>query len=267
MHRLAYLLVALTGCDTVFGLERGSVDDFDEDVDGIGNADDRCPHLADESSIDLDGDGISVDCDPDDHDPGTMVRFYGFDGEVPAELAFEGAVETELPGTITFGAASGGLSTITVKGIVADNVLLDVGFEILGSAIDGGASTTYDELGVYSAHRSFTTNFPKERGDTCYFGTLEPRAEPLYLELNEDDASYGGKPATGRLTGSSGRFLMRRTSARVDCTVFRDGVGLIPAGFDVTDLAKVSGTVAVSTERVKVRLRYIYIAYQPLSLP
>ncbi len=41
--------------------------------------------------------------------------------------------------------------------------------------------------------------------------------------------------------------------------------GLERGSLDVGKLLGVPGTVAVSTERLKARLRYLYIAYQPLS--
>ncbi len=264
MLRLAYLLVAVTGCDAVFGLERGTVDDVDEDGDGIANSDDPCPHITSQSATDFDGDGVSADCDPDDHDKETTVMFVGFDDPAPLALTYEGSVETSVPGTIGFGSLGNELNSIVVRDLAIDNVLIDVGFEVLASSIEAGGLNPYDELGVYASHRSFA-DFPRQRGDTCFFGRDQPEVEPLFVEMDEDDMQHDVKTAAGTLGGTVGRLRMRRTPMRADCTVFRDGLGLIPNGFDVAKLIKVPGTVAVTTQSVKVRFRYLYIAYQPLS--
>ena len=52
-----------------------------------------CPHIPNQSTVDVDDDGISVDCDIDDSAKTTKRIFWTFlDGQRPAELTLTGRV-------------------------------------------------------------------------------------------------------------------------------------------------------------------------------
>ncbi len=79
MRRAWLLAVLLAGCDLVYGLEGRlppEAQPGDEDGDGRLDENDACPHIANESDVDLDVDGIAAECDPDDEDNTTMFRWF-----------------------------------------------------------------------------------------------------------------------------------------------------------------------------------------------
>lgn len=58
----------------------------DEDHDGFGDACDLCPHLATALNSDGDGDGVGDDCDPNPGKPiDRLIDFLAFDGEPSAD--------------------------------------------------------------------------------------------------------------------------------------------------------------------------------------
>ncbi len=262
------LLAALGGCDSVWGLERarpdGAVDVDDEDGDGVTNAADPCPHIPFQSTTDVDLDGVPADCDPDDTMLNTQHMFFAFNMLEPGIDVAGG--DPVANGALVLGATTDGLSTFVIRDHVAAMVLVDVGYEVLASNIDRGQTSAFDEIGVYSVHRGFSTD-NKQRGDVCFFGTHMHDAahpKPVYLEMDEDEKLQSSVEDASTLTTTSGRFRMVRTPAAVDCTVFRDGLPSLPDHFDVTDLASTVGKVAISAQRTRVRLRYIWFAYQPV---
>jgi len=255
----ACLLFGLCGCDLVLGLDRSGHDD---DGDGAPDELDLCPHLADESSIDLDGDGIGADCDVDDTvvTPGRL--FWTFlDGERPAALQLVEGTATPDPEAeaLVLGRRTDGQNALVVD-VTTATALIDVGFEILDNAIDDDLrATPYVELGLYVAHRSFTSDL-KTRGDNCYVGRNEP-PDAGYLELNEDDRSHGTPQRfDGPLSGVAGRMRTVRTPARLDCVVRTTDLET-SGGFDVSSPDR-TGKIAISAERLRARLRYVWITYQ-----
>src|SRR5512140_1757804 len=171
MLRLACLLAVIAGCDTVFGLERDPVL-HDEDGDGVDDAVDPCPQIANETTTDKDGDHVSADCDPDDQVGGTKVAFFAFDDTFPpAGISLDGDGISTQAGTIDFGTLTRFSSLTTTDITDATTVTIDVGFEILGAQIEDDPlnPVAYNEIGIYAAHRAFTTD-RKQRGDTCFFG-------------------------------------------------------------------------------------------------
>ena len=268
MHRAAYVLIAsLAGCDTVWGLERPdagpATDPNDEDGDGIANSLDPCPHLDDQTQTDTDKDGIPEICDSDDNEDQTVAVFFGFDSTTTSTaLDIQGTTSSEVPGTITFGRLADGLDTITLKIVTAKTALIDVGYEILEDTVEADPPTgTYDEIGLYTANQTYAKDM---RGDVCFFGRLQGDIDSLYTELVENDKGQKTKFTSGDLAGTSGRMRLLRTPARYECGVFRTSLGMLGDSQDVGTLQAVPGRIGFSTERLIVRLRYIYIAYQPL---
>jgi hypothetical protein len=271
VHRAAYVLIAsLAGCDTVWGLERSDAgpptDPNDEDGDLIANSLDPCPHLDDQSQTDADKDGIPAVCDSDDNDDQTVAVFFGFDSAaLPSALEFQGSAEPDEPGTIAFGRLGDGLDTITLKTVTAKTALIEVGFEILDDTVEADPpSATYNEIGLYTANQSYA---PETRGDVCFFGRLqgEDDADPLYTELVENDGTHNPKFTSGKLKTTRGRMRLVRNPASYECSVFRTGMGMLSDVQSVEALQLLPGRIGFSTEKLRARLRYLYIAYQPLT--
>jgi hypothetical protein len=260
VHRVCSL-VFLAGCDLALGLDRPGHDD---DMDGAPDDEDGCPHIPNQSTVDADGDGISVDCDIDDSATTTNRIFWTFlDGQRPAELTLVGgsAIADRDGEAIVFGQKSDSNGALVLD-VQTDTALIDVGFEVLDNAIDDEASSgvPYVELGLHTVHRAFAEDL-KERGDTCFFGR-NPQPAAGYLELNEDEESRGSPPHfDGPLTGISGRMRQKRTPARTDCLLVQASGLQSSNGFDVEDRGR-TGKIAISSDRVRARIRYVWITYQ-----
>ena len=269
MVRFAVLLVLLAGCDQVFGLERSGIDPrLDEDADGVPDAIDPCPHIANESLVDDDQDGVPVDCDPDDHAGGTQRLFFNFEGPMPAQLIVNGTIDIDPDGSVELGSANSSIDSIVVDHLTTSTVLVDVGYEILANKIEDVPMAygpfDYAELGLYTAKRSLDDD-KTMRGNVCFFGTNPMSAsvpQPLYVEFAEDAGGFLAKREIGTLDGTTGRMRLVRTPLEVKCTVLRDGQGLLSNVAPVQDLGAAAGTVAVSTDAMRGKLRYLFIAYQ-----
>lgn len=78
----ALVVVAATGCRYGFGdvptTGDGAADAIahDEDGDGIDDAVDDCPHVADPGQLDSDGDGVGDACDPNPMAAGDRIVFF-----------------------------------------------------------------------------------------------------------------------------------------------------------------------------------------------
>ncbi len=253
--------MVLAGCDLVLGLDRAGQDD---DRDGGPDDEDGCPHIPGQSVLDADRDGISADCDIDDADPTTKRIFWTFlDGERPPELTLVGGTTTPDPDgeAILFGQKTAGYGSLVVE-LQTVAVLIDVGFDVLENGIDDveGSGASYVELGLHTVQRGASDDL-SVRGDTCFFGRNPPPADG-YVELNEDDKSFGTPPRfPGPLTGISGRMRQKRTPDRADCLLLQASGVQSGNGFDVSDMSR-TGRVAISSDRVRARLRYVWITYQ-----
>lgn len=256
----ACTLLLLAGCDVVLGLERSGHDD---DGDGAPDDVDPCPHLPGQSTLDVDSDGISVDCDADDLVATTNRRFWTFlDGERPPELRLSGGnlVSDLASEAIILGQRSNGISGLVLD-VTSDTALIDVGFEILDNAIqDDLTIEMWTEIGVHTVHREFTSDL-QERGDNCFIGNNLTPPES-YLELNEDEQSRNTpRRFPGPLNGLAGRLRVKRNPDRLDCTLKQTAGLETTDGFDVEDNNR-TGKIAISTERLRARLVYVWITYE-----
>jgi hypothetical protein len=161
------------GCDELFGIDPVTVDaaiGYDEDMDGIGDATDRCPGIFDPGQADMDTDGVGDACD--DH-PGladtiaSRAMFNGgFDGWTPTVVT----AWMHTPGSITTGDGSIMLPTLSPR------AMIEVGLTIVDL---GGSAKLFraslDRAGS-SASCSVTggngEDFVLDAGSTHYAGLM-----------------------------------------------------------------------------------------------
>src|SRR5580698_8507728 len=80
----------------------------DEDGDGIDDACDGCPQIADPAQPDADGDGVDDACDPNPSTPGDQIlRFYAFAAK-PPDMTFPNVTPSFAQDDMFIDAGSGG---------------------------------------------------------------------------------------------------------------------------------------------------------------
>jgi hypothetical protein len=260
--RLAAIVTLCCGCDLVFTVRDRTPPDtgihesdtHDEDGDDIPDARDLCPHLADPQQ-DFDGDGIGDDCDPHPEDPNDLRYFVSFENGSTEGLM--GDVVVPEADSILLGTLNGTLQSLVLPVDVAD-VTIDVGFEIVADPYEPPVNPPpFAELGLSAVHHAFTTD-NKQLGDTCFVGR-DRLAPPNYLQFQENEKFHGEIEHrwTGALVGTVGRVQFHRSASGFDCSCTSG----INAASDtlVRSPNTATGVVALSANRLQVRLRYLWI--------
>ena len=223
MKRL-WLLCALAGCDQVFDLDRPelpidapapcvSAVGHDEDGDGIDDACDGCPGIANPGQEDRDGDGVGDRCDPrPDQATEARVRFISFAEAdaashwtaspmwsfAPDRLVFDG-VSTEVISHIQLTDPPIPPPFLIQAGVTLDQVdrVLPAQFSVVGNRFAGE-----DYLECSLAH---------DTNDSLYaFATDGAELERVDYKLLDDGAFDTGASFVVRMSVSS------RITCRVD---------------------------------------------------
>lgn len=263
MYRAWPLLLLVAGCDVVFGLEGRQppgVLPGDEDADGVVDEDDPCPHIANESPTDEDQDGVSKDCDPDDDDGSTMIRWIPIkDGSLEDALVQEGQGKVLEDG---FELGANTTTSHLVFEVDTDTAIIDIGYEITGNNYEDLQQAPWSELGVHTVQRGF---LDADRGSVCFLGvgeSFETQEDEGYLESKEDEQSVSSVTFVPPLNGTKGRLYQQRTPEKVSCGATRDGASMLTTSYMVTRSSE-SGRIAVTADRIEAKLTHVWIAWQP----
>ena len=178
----------------------------DEDLDGIDDACDVCPHVADPMQLDTDGDGVGDACDPAPNSPHEHITFFDpFTGQRP-EWSIVGAAAHSFTGDSLLIDAMGTADEYATLAIVPTTDFFQLGGMVMGG-----------DAGV----RQLTV-------------TADNAPAQVYCELYDDASSFtfeishsddGSTYVSDQTTALAGRFqnqdlalAMRHTPARIDCT-------------------------------------------------
>jgi hypothetical protein len=246
--RVRVLLVfALAGCELVFPL--GS----DEDGDGELDDEDGCPHIADQSDTDTDGDGVPDECDLSIVRSDESHVFYSFfpDTTPPATSG-----SSKLAGgTLELGDAAADELSFVDLNVVALEARVEIGFTVLEVR---DPVEQFSELGVHSM--AADVNDRKLRGYMCFFGR-DVDTSYVAAQKTDEDAT-GVARFDGDLVGFSGTLKHTRVDDTTECRFTRDNGERHESAFDdggnrIAD----AGTIAITTNRIHVRLDYIWAVY------
>lgn len=143
MKRVVLACLVIAGCGRIDFDELAPVRDamsigHDEDGDGLGDADDPCPHVAIGGTSDGDGDGVGDACDPNPTTPGD--RFALFSPLTPGTNPFaDFAGFDQKDDALHVIALGNGNSKNLIADLPVESARLDIGFEILevvGTSMD-----------------------------------------------------------------------------------------------------------------------------------
>ena len=246
------LIAVAVGCGRLgFGDARDSTVDpdqhldpcpgHDEDEDGIGDLCDVCPHAADPSQTDNDGDRVGNACDPDPAVPRqTITMFDPFTMRDPAWNA-DATVRFELD-SVEIPEQGGSMSRLKL----VENIRYEVGGEIEG----------YSTSGIHQFYLGI-----RRAGETMWYGeflddAVEHRNSVLYT-VSGSYTQHGNLPRGGLLP--LGPFVARldvtTAPAGVAWHVESGGTSYDVKGMYTEDLS--AGTrVQLFDDGIQVRLRY-----------
>ncbi|HLL26013.1 MAG TPA: hypothetical protein VK427_27935 [Kofleriaceae bacterium] len=206
MYRYAVTVIVMSGCGRVgfsprenvdlAGADASSVDapvdartascpgasgpHADEDRDLVGNACDRCPHVADAAQADADGDGVGDVCDPEPTIPRQRIAFFdGFDDGVRVEwFQPEPLVDGRMRIDRRSGTAAIGLGSSTARSYV----------EVAGEILQVAAPAAQPQLllGVDSRAQGFYYVEIIDFGDGRRRSLLRQSSDGQYFQ-------YGGQ--------------------------------------------------------------------------
>jgi hypothetical protein len=219
----------------------------DEDLDGIPDDRDPCPHLS-TAQVDSDHDGIGDDCDIDQNSPGETVRFFTFETGVTG-LVTEGTSSQQVADTLDLDATGGTPSALYAADSFA-SARVDVGFEVLG------VSGSTNELGVLTSHPP-SAAVGNDDGDTCY--ATRSGSSQIYLRVFEDQALVNGMTlGNAMFDGIAGRVRVDHSSAMFSCTLDQLSPPHTPATVTMSP-SKGAGRAGVVVRGASIRLTYLYI--------
>jgi hypothetical protein len=259
----------LAGCDSVYGLEGRLPPEArpgDEDGDGVLDNNDSCPHIANESDTDLDDDGVSEDCDPDDKEPSTLTRWIPITaGSLEDAFVQTGAGKIVADG-FELGVRDERSWLVFDLDAMAHTANIDVGYEMMSNVIEDSGTHPWSELGVHTVHRGMTDS---TRGSVCFLGIGEDGEQPpvvaAYLETKEDEQTRSTVSFAPPLNGTLGRLYQFRTMNEVRCGA-RRGDEITTSNYEVTRTSAMGG-FAISADRIVAKLTHVWIAWQPLDPP
>ena len=193
-----------------------NADQYNEDGDRFGDACDPCPPVADDNPADTDGDGVANACDPRPAIGGdTLVLFEGFSGGIPASWIKNG------PWTATGGdahiAALGGKANLSFPAPTTGHHTISAGVVVddLPSSGDAavGVVTSWDHVartGLYchltqwTGEKAVVLNAVASSGTVLDSTTYEMTAgAPYVLDFRRDAASYGCTGTRGNTSATA----------------------------------------------------------------
>jgi hypothetical protein len=236
-HRLAAASLALLACGRI-GFDPGEVEPFpctpvdhDEDADGIDDACDVCPQIANLAQADRDGDRVGDECDPDpDEARDTLVFFDPFTVERP-EWSFRGIPHAFVDDALVADTRDGQFRADLSAAPGADTYTLAIQL--------GAGGTGQRQLALYAI----------EDDTRLYYCDLDQLAGTFFWQVSfttdgVDFDAVDTSPADGPIENGRLLITMRHTPGRIECETTWPATdplvggpippGIAPIGFSIS---------------------------------
>jgi hypothetical protein len=244
--RIDFSARAVDAIDNAIGDAVDATSGHDEDGDGVPDAVDNCPHLANPDQLDADGDGIGDACDPEPANPRQHLALFATLQPTDQPLTLNGGTWTQDTDSLDFdGNTSGDLR----YALAGTNARVSVGADIVDVA---NGSDVQHQLAV-----GFEPDAPP-----IFFGELTQQPGFEGADLAEYDGSNYSQPAIDPLANG-----VHAGSATVQVTMTAsDATGAVDAGWP-NDFYDVSGSAAgyvggthinIVVNNLVCRVRYVW---------
>lgn len=261
MYPLVVCSLLCSGCHVLFQLEEvqpgpdaRECGTLDEDSDGIPDACDTCPGMADPTQPDDDGDGVGNACDPNPTVANAIVRFDGFD-DADADTRWlalgtsqwtfgTGMVEHDLADT------SGELQYITADD--ANELTIEAGFTFM--AWQNG--TNAPAIGVRLDATATAVS-----GHQCHVTPYANASEEDSVRATEDAGASRGLPIAAIASGQQVTVVGTRTFGpdALRCRVLVEDQEVVNTVKPAEGAWPTPGHVGVRASYATAQLRYVAI--------
>ncbi len=244
------LCLLLFGCDQVLGLQVPALPidgpSFDSDHDGIEDAKDNCPEVANPHQSDFDLDGIGDDCDPHQDATDVLVDLTLFHGSTGRWSEQPGTGWTLAEGSLT---SPAGGALVFDSFVQLTNPTLQIGF----SFVDFGERTD-------SSNNEITLQLDDGHQTDCIAREDKVGDALSYLLVHAADTSAPTiKAITPELATGAAYVVEYSRGTTSTCTI----AGTSITGITDAAATSIGTTPAIRLNRASVTLTFIALYAQP----
>jgi hypothetical protein len=230
-----------------------NADQANEDGDKFGDVCDPCPIEMNDTPTDPDGDGVADGCDPHPNLPGDKIAaFSGFASGVPSTWQVVGTVAAGT-GEIALTTVAGNHTSVVAPGTIGNATLT------VSLVVDQG-------VGMFDTAATITMPYDvaNDNGLFCeLYGPMASNSSGRYLTLWDSNAQVErGKNTFAWTTGTTYRLSLARAGNNYACSLTPPG-GSAHTATGSTNFAPASSQAAVAMYGADARVQWMMVVTSP----